>query len=75
MFLNEITSGVTDATNSDNDLTSRLVKITPHIPDSYMNKGKIIAEAIRETGWQDHVLNNNGELVPNPRNILMVKEF
>jgi hypothetical protein len=78
MFLSEITSSVVDVSNCDNVLTSRLTKIETEIlytPGLSMAMGKIINEAIRESGWLDSINNGMGQMVPNPRNIPLITEF
>ena len=78
MFLNEITSSVTDVTNCDNDMISRLVKLPikiPYTPDQAMDMDKIITEAVRESNWQDKIISPTGELISNPRNKNMITEF
>jgi hypothetical protein len=77
MFLSEITS-VVDVSNCDNSLTSRLTKIEteiPYTPGLSMALGKIINEAIRESGWLDVIRDETGHMVPNPRNIPLITEF
>jgi hypothetical protein len=78
MFLSEITSAAVDVSNCDNDLTNRLTKIKteiPFTPGLSMVLGKIINEAIRESGWLDVIRDEAGRNVPNPRNVPLITEF